>query len=110
MPCVPRDRRHIPMQPTLILSTTFMLSLREQFGDIDIYLFDQLLRGRFAAGMRVLDAGCGGGRNLVYLLRAGYDVCGVDGDGRSIDEVRRRAGELAPDLPPENFRAEPIEH
>ena len=46
-------------------------TLREQFDDIDIYLFDQLLRGRHAPGMRVLDAGCGRGRNLVYLLRAG---------------------------------------
>ena len=43
--------------------------LQEQFGNIDIYLFDQLLRGRIGPGMRVLDAGCGGGRNLVYLLR-----------------------------------------
>jgi SAM-dependent methyltransferase len=48
--------------------------LREQFGDIDIHLFDQLLRGRITAGMRVLDAGCGTGRNLVYLLRSVFDV------------------------------------
>jgi tellurite methyltransferase len=46
-----------------------MADLQEQFGPIDIYLFDQLLRGRIARGMRVLDAGCGYGRNLVYLLR-----------------------------------------
>jgi hypothetical protein len=38
-------------------------SLREQFGDIDVYLFDQLLRGRIVSGMKVLDAGCGSGRN-----------------------------------------------
>ncbi|MEO8078642.1 MAG: class I SAM-dependent methyltransferase, partial [Acidobacteriota bacterium] len=50
--------------------------LREQFGDIDIYLFDQLLRGRIRPGMRIVDAGCGGGRNLVYLLRNGFDVSG----------------------------------
>ena len=29
--------------------------------------------------MRVLDAGFGQGRNLVYLLRQGLDVSGVDG-------------------------------
>ena len=50
----------------------------EQFGDIDIYLFDQILKGRIARGMRVMDAGCGGGRNLVYLMRAGYEVFGTD--------------------------------
>jgi len=54
--------------------------LRREFGDIDIYLFDQLHRGRIAEGMKVLDAGCGAGRNLVYLQRRGFDVWGTDGD------------------------------
>jgi SAM-dependent methyltransferase len=53
-------------------------NLQELFGNIDIYLFDQLLKGRFFSGMRVLDAGCGTGRNLVYFLRNGYQVFGVD--------------------------------
>jgi 2-polyprenyl-3-methyl-5-hydroxy-6-metoxy-1,4-benzoquinol methylase len=43
-------------------------NLRREFGDIDIYVFDQLLRGRITEGMRVLDAGCGGGRNIVYMM------------------------------------------
>src|SRR5260370_139589 len=51
-----------------------MSTLRSQFGQIDIYLFDQLLRGRIVPGMRIFDAGCGSGRNLVDLLRAGYDA------------------------------------
>ena len=55
-----------------------MSLLTEQFGDIDIYLFDQLLRGRIRPGMRILDAGCGGGRNAFYFRREGYDVWGVD--------------------------------
>lgn len=61
-----------------------MNPLAEQFGDIDIYLFDQLLRGRIRKGMRILDAGCGGGRNLVYLRREGFDVWGVDRDPEAI--------------------------
>jgi tellurite methyltransferase len=85
------------------------LELRDQFGDIDIYLFDQLLRGRIAPGMRVLDAGCGLGRNLVYLLREGYDVRAADADPRAIDAVRRLAARLAPRLPASNFRAEAVE-
>jgi len=55
--------------------------LRRQFGDVDIYLFDQFHRGRVVEGMKVLDAGCGGGRNLVYLLRRGFDIWGTDVDG-----------------------------
>ena len=46
-------------------------AIQEQFGQIDIYLFDQLLKGRISPGMRILDAGCGSGRNLVYFLREG---------------------------------------
>src|SRR5579859_2667980 len=86
-----------------------MSDLHQKFGDIDIYLFDQLLRGRIAPGMRVLDAGCGSGRNLIYLLREGYEVYGADADPRAIDGVRRLAASLAPALPAGNFRIEPIE-
>src|SRR5689334_14902355 len=86
-----------------------MSDLARQFGPIDIYLFDQLLRGRITPGMTVLDAGCGSGRNLVYLLRAGHDVLAADADPDSIAAVRRLAAELAPRLPAENFRQEPVE-
>src|SRR5450755_296586 len=86
-----------------------MPNLQEQFGQIDIYLFDQLLRGRIGPGMRVLDAGCGSGRNLVYFLREGYEVFGVDTDPTAIEYTRRLAASLAPALPANNFRLEAIE-
>jgi tellurite methyltransferase len=86
-----------------------MTTLQEQFGNIDVYLFDQLLRGNIAHGMRVFDAGCGGGRNLVYLLREGYDVFAADADRQAVENIRLLAASLAPSLPPENFRAEPLE-
>src|SRR5687767_1576464 len=85
------------------------INLQEWFGGIDIYLFDQLLRGRIVPGMRILDAGCGAGRNLVYLLQAGYEVFGADPDAASIAEVRRLAARLAPALPADNFRVESLE-
>jgi SAM-dependent methyltransferase len=83
--------------------------LREQFGEIDVYLFDQLLRGRFVEGMRVLDAGCGAGRNLVYFMRAGFDVWGVDESPDAIARVRRLAASIAPQLPGDRFRVERVE-
>ena len=86
-----------------------MPTLQEEFGQIDIYLFDQLLKGRIAAGMRILDAGCGSGRNLVYLLREGYEVFAADADAGQVERVRRMAQTLAPSLPSSNFRAEPVE-
>jgi 2-polyprenyl-3-methyl-5-hydroxy-6-metoxy-1,4-benzoquinol methylase len=86
------------------------MDLQAQFGNIDVYLFDQLLRGRIRPGMRVLDAGCGGGRNLVYLLREGFDVHAVDEDPQAIVYVRQMAAALAPGLPPEQIRLDAIEH
>ena len=85
------------------------LSIQEQFGQIDIYVFDQILRGNIAPGMRVLDAGCGYGRNLVHLLREGCDVFALDADAEAVNHVRQLAGMLAPGLPPENFQTGAIE-
>jgi tellurite methyltransferase len=68
--------------------------LRREFGDLDIYLFDQLHRGRIVEGMKVLDAGCGEGRNLVYLLRRGFDIWGTDADDRAVAAVRAQAAAL----------------
>ena len=85
------------------------IDLQEWFGGIDIYLFDQLLKGRLVPGMRVLDAGCGSGRNLVYFLRSGYEVFGVDESGPQITQIRQMAAALAPQLPADNFRVEPVE-
>jgi SAM-dependent methyltransferase len=86
-----------------------MSTLQSSFGPIDIYLFDQLLRGRIAPGMRIFDAGCGSGRNLVYLLREGYEVFGVDADPDAVAATRALAASLAPSLPAVNFRVEPVE-
>src|SRR3954467_4714603 len=87
------------MPPGLFLFVA--MTLQDQFGNIDIYVFDQLLRGRIAPGMRIFDAGCGGGRNLVYLLREGYEVFGVDADERAVAAMNR--------LAPGNFRHEAVE-
>jgi tellurite methyltransferase len=84
-------------------------NLQEWFGGIDIYLFDQLLKGRLVPGMRVLDAGCGSGRNLVYLLRNEFEVFAIDESSQAIAHTRRLAAALAPGLPPGNFRVEAVE-
>ena len=83
--------------------------LSAQFGSIDIYWFDQILRGRVGPRDTIVDAGCGFGRNLVYPMRQGWQVFGIDQDPDAIAEVRRLAAQLAPNLPSENFRAEPLD-
>ena len=85
------------------------MNVQEQFGQIDIYVVDQILRGNITPEMRVLDAGCGYGRNLVHLLREGCEVFAVDANAEGVDHVRALAAQLAPDLPATNFRVGPIE-
>jgi tellurite methyltransferase len=69
-------------------------AIRDLFGDIDIYLFDQLARGRFDHRRRVLDAGCGAGRNLHYLLAHGYECHGIDRDSSAVAQLRREVQAL----------------
>jgi tellurite methyltransferase len=91
------------------MDTAPSAELRARFGDIDIYLFDQLLRGRIRPGMSLLEAGCGGGRNLVYFLREGYDVSAIDPEPEAVASVQALARRLAPAIPASNFRVEPVE-
>ena len=63
--------------------------LRVQFGEIDIYLFDQLLRGRFDARPRILDAGSGSGRNLPFFLHHGFHVAAIDGEAAAVAAIKQ---------------------
>lgn len=85
------------------------LSVQEQFGQIDIYIFDQILRGNIASGMRVVDAGCGYGRNLVHLLREGCEIFALDADAEGVEHVRKLSASLMTGLPAENFQVGLIE-
>jgi tellurite methyltransferase len=85
------------------------VTLHDQFGQIDIYLFDQLLRGNITPAMTVLDAGCGPGRNLVYLLREGCQVYACDMNPRAVEQTRRLAATLGNPSPAENFLVAPVE-
>lgn len=77
---------------------------RNWFGDVDIYLFDQIMKGRFDACRNILEVGCGSGRNLIYFMRTGCDLYGIDQNPRAIEMVREGAARLAPSLPADNFQ------
>jgi tellurite methyltransferase len=76
-----------------------MNPIRSEFGDIDIYLFDQLQKGTFLDCKKIVDLGCGRGRNLHYFIKHGYDVWGIDASPAAISEVRSLALELNSDFP-----------
>jgi tellurite methyltransferase len=83
--------------------------IRAEFGEIDIYLFDQLLRGRFDRRPRVLDAGCGSGRNLLFFLRNGFDVRAVDADAAAVRALRDVALRVNPAIGPDRIRQASVE-
>lgn len=85
-------------------------NLQETFGNIDIYLFDQLLKGRFDNCNNIIDVGCGYGRNLVYFLQKNYQVFGIDQNPEAIEEVKRLSKKLAPANDVNNFRVALVEH
>lgn len=77
--------------------------LREALGPIDVYLLDQIMRGRFDGVRKILDAGCGGGRNLVWFLRNGFDVFGADESPDAVRSAAALAAGIAPAIPASNF-------
>lgn len=79
------------------------IQLTQLLGNIDIYLFDQLLKGRLLPYMRVLDAGCGSGRNSKYLLKAGFEIYGIDQSEKAIVHLQEQMEQKVPDFQPERF-------
>ena len=61
-----------------------IVDLNKELGNIDIYLLDQILKGRYDPSMKLLDAGCGEGRNLTYFLKNGYSVYAIDNNPGAI--------------------------
>lgn len=78
-------------------------NLKQLYGNIDIYLFDQLLKGRFDDCRRIIDIGSGGGRNLHYFLKNGYEVYGIDPNAAAVESTKQLAALLAPGHPSGNF-------
>lgn len=85
------------------------MTLRDELGSIDIYLFDQLLRELVPANAAILDAGVGRGRNSHYFLRNGHSVCAIDSDPEAVDIIRAQAAAVGHPNGHEHFRVEPIE-
>lgn len=85
------------------------MNVKELFGDIDIYLFDQILKNRFVPNSKILDAGCGSGRNLIYFLQNNFEVFGIDQNESSVEYCKLLANKIAPNLPSENFQISTVE-
>jgi tellurite methyltransferase len=78
--------------------------IEEVTGSTDIYLLDQIMKGRYKTTDSILDAGCGYGRNLHWFLRNNVVIFGVDQDVGAIHDLQRRHPAIA-----ERFRPSVVE-
>jgi SAM-dependent methyltransferase len=75
-------------------------------GQTDIYLLDQIMKGRYTAReTRILDAGAGAGRNLHWFAEEGFEVYGTDRDPAAVEALRERY----PGLAAETFQVAAVE-
>jgi len=80
------------------------MNIKSQLQKTDIYIIDQLLKGRFDQVNSVLDIGCGSGRNLTYFLQHNYKVYGLDPNAARLYDTQQLALELSPTTPISNFK------
>lgn len=85
-------------------------ALNHLLGNIDIYLLDQILKARFDHDFKILDAGCGEGRNLIYFLRNDYQVWGVDKNNDSIQMLKYLAKSIKKEYPLDRFMSCKVEN
>ncbi len=71
----------------------------------DIYLLDQIMKGRYSPSDVILDAGAGGGRNLQWFVQQGFRVFGTDRDPAAVEVLKQRYPGLADD----SFQIAPVE-
>lgn len=83
--------------------------LNRLLGNIDIYLLDQVLKGRFQKDMKILDAGCGEGRNMVYFLKEDYRIFGVDQHPLAVQMARIQAQTIRPEYDIHRFQTAQVE-
>jgi SAM-dependent methyltransferase len=78
--------------------------LNRLLGNVDLYLLDQLLKGRFTQNMKILDVGCGEGRNAVYFLHKNYPIFGIDPNEVAIQYCRFLAKSIQPETDIHRFQ------
>ncbi len=83
--------------------------LNSLLGNVDIYLLDQILKGRFTKEMKILDAGCGEGRNAVYFIQKGYQIYGIDPNEVAVQYCRYLSKSLNPDFDTHRFQVGRLE-
>ncbi|HEY5391920.1 MAG TPA: class I SAM-dependent methyltransferase [Hanamia sp.] len=79
-------------------------SIQELVGNTDIYLLDQIMKNRYHTGEKILDAGCGSGRNLSWFIKNEMEIYGIDKDASAINYLKA----IFPEFKKDRFQAAAI--
>ena len=66
-----------------------MNQVNQMIGKTDIYLLDQIIKGRYQSSENILDAGCNRGRNLHWFYNNGFTIYGIDKKGDHIEALKK---------------------
>ena len=55
-----------------------LINLKQNIEGVDIYILDQILKDRYQPDDKILEAGCGNGRNLKWFYKNGFEIHGLD--------------------------------
>ena len=80
------------------------MSIKSQLQNTDIYIVDQILKGRFDNVKNILDVGCGSGRNISYFLQNDFNVFGIDPNEKRLEETKQLVSKLNTTTPLSNFK------
>jgi ubiquinone/menaquinone biosynthesis C-methylase UbiE len=69
-------------------------SIQELLGQTDIYLIDQIMKGRYAPSDKILEAGCGNGRNMDWFVKNNFQIYGIDQSEAAILNLRSKYQDL----------------
>jgi ubiquinone/menaquinone biosynthesis C-methylase UbiE len=77
----------------------------EDIKGTDIYLLDQIMKGTYLPEHKILDAGCGRGRNMRWFALHNYNVVGCDTNADMLQESPPYTG-----LPSAAFKVAAVEN
>jgi len=67
--------------------------IKNILGNTDIYLIDQIVKGRYLSSEVILDAGCGSGRNLHWFYNNDFNIFGIDPNETKIEDLKHKYSE-----------------